>query len=233
LQFDYTYIFLWGLKIFEPVTILTNFLITGLCIFIFLGLKKYKNYISRNWSLFFLFLGISSFVGSFGHAAHHEWGMLFFNVVSFFNNALSFISIYFCYYATTATLSSNKIRPKKIYNYLVIIWFIAMLIITIILNKFLIIKIHAGLVLTYSLIAHIITYREKLSGSGRIALGIAISFLSILIHSLRISISEWFNYKDIAHVIMMISLFLMYQGIALQLNNSIKKKVTVKSVIAK
>ena len=93
------------------------------------------------------------------------------------------------------------------------------IIITLINNDFLVIKIHAGLVLTYSLIIHIITYFKKQTGSGWVAGGILVSFISIIIHSLKLSIHEWFNYKDIAHIVILISSIIMVKGILLKLKS--------------
>jgi hypothetical protein len=76
------------------------------------------------------------------------------------------------------------------------------------------IKINAGIVLIYSFIIHFIKY-NKLNerGSGFVVFGIGVSFISIITHTLKISINEWFNYKDISHVIISISLLIIYKGV--------------------
>lgn len=92
-------------------------------------------------------------------------------------------------------------------------WVLALLIFSGIQGNFLIIKIHAAIALLYSFIVHYIVYRRtEEKGSGLVVLGIFISFLPIIVHSLKFSIDEWFNYKDIAHVIMIISLVVIYKG---------------------
>jgi hypothetical protein len=74
-------------------------------------------------------------------------------------------------------------------------------------------------VLLYSFIVHLITYFRKQPGSGVIAGGILVSFLSILTHSIRLSFSEWFNYKDVSHVIMIISIIFIFVGAKLKMDN--------------
>lgn len=214
MQFDYTYIYLFGLKIFEPITILTNFLIGFVCLYCFLQIIKTKTSIAFYWSMFFLLIGISSTIGSIGHGTHHQFGISFFNVVLFLMNAVSLIAIYYCFkaaYSLTTTLKSNN----KL-NYFVIGWITILLLLSIWLNNFLLIKIHAGIVLTYSLIMHIKSHKKQELGSNWIAIGILVSFLSIVTHSVKLSLNDWFNHKDISHVIMALSLIIIYKGVNLK-----------------
>lgn len=99
---------------------------------------------------------------------------------------------------------------------MVLVWVALVLFASAITGDFLIIKIHAGIVLLYSMITHYLVYkRTNESGSSTVVLGIFISFLPILVHSLKFSFHEWFNYKDIAHVIMIFSLMVIYKGVRL------------------
>ena len=217
MNFDYTYFPFFGFKIFEPVTILTNAFITIFCFYSFFKIKKIKNSLAKDWATFFLLIGLSSSVGSIAHGAHYQLGMPFANIVIFLMNAISLIAIYFCFKATYTYLSLNKLRPKKYVNYFVIVWIIILLILTFINNNFLLIKIHAGIVLTFSIIIHFLGYLKKHLGSGWVAFGILISFASIAVHSLKLSISDWFNYKDISHLIMLTATIYMVKGVLLKL----------------
>ena len=106
-------------------------------------------------------------------------------------------------------------------------WVIAVLIASVIVGDFVIIKIHAALVLVYALITHYLIYkRTDDAGSALVVSGIAISFLPIIVHSLKLSINEWFNYKDIAHVIMIFSLIVIYKGARLNAMKLDAKNVT-------
>lgn len=167
--------------------------------------------------MFFLLIGISSTIGSIGHGSHHQFGLQFFNVVLFFMNAVSLIAIYFCFKAAYSSTTNNTSNTKL--NYFVIGWITILLLISIWLNNFLIIKIHAGIVLTYSLIAHLISHKKQNQGSGWIAVGILVSFLSIVTHSIKLSLHDWFNHKDISHIIMAISLLIIYKGVKLKVTD--------------
>jgi len=219
LNFDYTYIILFGAKIFEPVTILTNGFIGAYCIYSFLKINKYKNKLATEWAYFFLLIGVSSTVGSVAHGTHHQLGNLFLNTAVFLMNATSLLSIYFCFKAANTTLFLNKKQPNKYITYFVMLWVATLLVITFINNNFLLIKIHAGIVLTYSLIIHLLTHAKKQQGSVWIAFGILVSFISIVIHSLKLSISDWFNHKDISHVIVLVSIVFMVKGVLLKSQN--------------
>jgi hypothetical protein len=213
-NFDYTYLILFGKIIFEPVTILTNLLIAFFCFYAFSGCSRIKTKLATQWAWFFMLIGISSLLGSVAHGVHFQLGNSFLQIVIFLMNSVSLVAIYFCFKAANITLAKGK-GQNRFVDIFVITWIILLLVITFMQNNFVLIKIHAGIVLTYSLIIHFLA--NKKPGNAFIAWGIIISFLSIVVHSLHLSFSEWFNYKDIAHVIMVISLATIYRGVMLRL----------------
>ena len=175
-------------------------------------------------SWFILLVGISSCFGSIGHGVHYQLGTVFFKIILFLMHAFSLFSIYFCFRAPYTYSHLNK-TPSKLYVYLVLLWVIAVLIVSGIKGDFVIIKIHAGAVLLYSLIIHYMAYKKTLEkGSALVVTGIGISFLSIIAHSLHFSFHEWFNYKDISHIIMIFSLMVIYKGVHLNAINLVKDR---------
>ena len=213
LNFEYTYITLFGFKLFEPVTILTNTIITVYGLFAYLRTLTFDRKISRYWGMFFLLMGLSTLLASITHGVHEQLGDTFLRVSWFLSNSVSLICIYFFYRAAFTYSNVKNGNIKQMINYIVLVWILALLVITFFLNDFLLIKIHAGIVLVYSLIVHYTTFKNKHDGSGYIVTGIVISFLSIIVHSLKFSFGEWFNYKDISHVIMLASLVFLYKGV--------------------
>ena len=215
-NFDYTYITLFGFIIFEPMVILTNLLIFIFGIYSFIKLSKFRQKFSNSWGWFALLVGISSCFGSTAHAVHYQLGKSFFDTVFYISNALSLLSIYFCFKATYFYYIVDKEKVNKKIIYVVIAWVASLLIYALLKNNFAMIKINAGIILVYSLATHIKIYNTtKEKGSKLIVTGILVSFFSIIIHSFKLSISEWFNYKDIAHVIIALSLFIIYKGVRL------------------
>jgi hypothetical protein len=212
MNFDYTYIAILGFPVFEPMILLTNLVLFILSIIFFQTLASYSVKYGKQMGAFILLLGVSSLFGAIAHAIHYQLGRLFFNAVFFLMNASSLFSVYYCFRAAI-DYTGREGRNRKPYYFAVMAWIIIMLSVCLIFKDFLLIKIHAGLVLIYSLIAHLWAKRNKNEkGNGLVTLGFLLSFLPILVHSLKISVNEWFNYKDISHVIMIVSLSIIYLG---------------------
>lgn len=213
MKFDDTYLLLFGFKIFEPMVLLTNSILFVFSVIYFIRLNRMPRAYPKQMGWFMLLLGISSMFGAAGHAVHLQLGETVFAVILFLMNAFSLLAIYFCFRGsyTYAMLGGE---PSRVYIYLVMAWVAILLAVSAIQGNFLLIKIHAGIVLLYALIAHYLVYRRNHEkGSGTVVLGILISFLPIIVHSLKLSLDEWFNYKDISHVIMIISLVVIYKGV--------------------
>lgn len=223
--FHYSSISLFGFTLYEPVTILTNLFILVACLFAYKNLQAVKSQHAFQWAMFFLLIGISSVVGSFGHGIHMQLGDIFFKAVLFFMNAASFIAIYFCFKAANTHFFKSKNKHAKIIDSLIVLWLIIVLFVSLKLNNFIVVKIHAGAVLLYSIILHYIHLRKSKDGSELVVLGILISFLSIFVHSIKLNIhSDWFNYKDISHLVMMASVIVIYLG---------ANKIVSKSLLAR
>lgn len=197
------------------MVIVTNSILCLLAIYFFKQLIKYPHAYSKQMATFIVIMGISGCFGAAAHAVHYQLGEFFFRTIVYISNAMNLLSVYFCFRGTYTYFS---VYGKKSNRYIIIgvlCWIASMLIFTLIKNNFLIIKIHAAIVLIYALVVHYLGYRKKDGGSAYVVLGIGISFLSIMVHSLKFSFDKYFNYKDIAHVIMIISLIIIYKGIKL------------------
>jgi len=203
----------FGYQVFEPVTILTNLIFFGLCVRYFLFLRRYPHTYASQMGLFILTMGLGSLFGAVAHGVHYQLGAVFFNTVFFLMNGLSLASIYFCFRGPYSYHTLNRSASPLLLN-LVLGWVLVLLVISFLHGNFLLIKIHAGITLSYSLGVHYLAYRRRQErGSGLVVAGISIAFLSILVHSLRWSLHAWFNYKDMAHVVMIIALVVIQNGV--------------------
>jgi len=212
MNFDYTYITVFGFMVYEPMVLFTNLIFFLISWYGFSQLKRFDNDYAKYMRLFIFLLGLSSIFGAIGHAVHYQLGNLFFETVLFLMHALSLFAIYYCFLAPFIYVTGINQRTK---NYLLVvrIWVLVLLILSLISHNFVLIKVNAGLVLTYSLITHIRAQRTRSEGGNRLVVfGILASFLPIIIHSFKLSISTWFNYKDLAHVFMIISLIVIFIG---------------------
>jgi hypothetical protein len=210
-EFDPVYFVLFGFRIYEPMVILTNSLFFVIACVYYRKLLEQKGGYVQSMRLFIFVLGFSTLFGAMGHAIQLQLGSLFFGCILFLMNFTSVISIYFCFRGSL--LYSGNAKMERI-DLPVKIWLFLLLISCVILQKFLLIKIHAGLALLYMLVVHINAARQNRdTGSKLVVTGIFFSLLSIVVHSLRISAGECLNHKDIAHILMILSLILIGSGI--------------------
>lgn len=216
MHFDYTFIRLGDFTLWEPMVSVTNLTLFLIALYAFAVLRKFKDPYPLNMGRFMLIMGISACFGAVAHGIHHDYGVLAFDVVVYVSNALSLVSAYFCFSGAWHRQNRGKNTSNSKVLRTVAVWIMLMLLVTLLWNNFVIIKIHAGVILLYALVVHYSDWRRNRErGSAMVVTGIAVSFFSILVHSLKISLHEYFNYKDIAHVIMIISLVIIYRGIRL------------------
>ncbi len=220
MNLDNTFIYLFGFKFFEPVAVFTNLLIVFFSLFAYFKLWQNTHQVIKNWAMFFLLLGLSSALGSLCHGIQRQLGDLFLNVSWFFMNVVALVSIYFFYQAASRYNLAGKKPLSPLVRQLTLSWIFLLIILTAVFNNFLLIKINAAMALIYSMVVHYSTYKKHQAGSVYIFTGIIISFLSFIIHGFKLSIHDWFNYKDISHIIMLTSLFLMYLGVQTKINSN-------------
>ncbi len=214
MNFDYTYITLLGYKLFEPMVLLTNGIFFLLTLYYFIRLRNNPPYL-QYMRLFLFLLGVSTLFGAVDHTVHYQLGTSFFNIVLFLMNAFSLVAMYYCFLGPYTYLHPD-VKLKKSYNTFILFWIGLVLILSAWIQNFVIIKVHAGIVLLYSLVVHWRMYKQfRHEGSKWIVIGIFAAFLPILVHSLKLCPGEWFNHKDLAHVLMIASLIIIYKGVAI------------------
>jgi predicted MFS family arabinose efflux permease len=210
---DGPYISFGTLRIYEPATLLTSFVIAALCFIFYARIKKDPARKDINsWRLFFLFLGISSIIGNFVHGIHKQWGEEAFRYFNLSRNICSLLASFFCFRGTLYLAVKNE-KTLRTANTGLLIYLACVIVATIILNHFIIVIINAGIFILYTLITHIIQYRKGNPGSGWILASFGIAPLPICVHLFKISFNDYFNQKDIAHIFIWISLWLLYRGI--------------------
>jgi hypothetical protein len=212
MNFDYTFISILGYPVFEPMILLTNTFLFSISLYSYRVLIRFANAYARYMAWFIVLLGVSSIFGAIGHAVHLQLGNVFFSTVLFLMHAFSLLSIYYFFLAPLVYLKGFSETTQR---YLVAakVWIGIIILFSLFSGNFLLIKINAGVVLLYSLYMHFKAHRTRdESGNLRVVTGVLFSFVPIVIHSKEISLHEWFNYKDLSHVIMIISLIFIFSG---------------------
>jgi len=195
-----------GVRIYEPMTVLTNFILTGMCWYFFKKLKAND----RNWALFFLFLACSTFFAAIGHGYADTLD----NPVKFVARIFAILSVMFGGVASIRTLSNLRSR-----NLLTAFMFVQSLVFLgwlIAVNTFVPIKLNSvvglGVIVLGIHLYHLI--REKAARDLWIVTGILVSASAAIVNTYQIGLSPNFTYHDVGHVVMMVGLLIMYQGIS-------------------
>jgi hypothetical protein len=212
-NFDYTYFDLFGFRLFEPLVMVTNSIIFILSLIFFNRLYLLRKTYPVEMGYFMLYVGLSTMAGGVGHAVHLQLGELFFNMVLVVMNGFSLLSVYYFFRASYTLLRAGRPASLILMN-VVRIWVLASFLISIFLKDFIVIKVNAAVALIYSHSVHMIDYRrERGKGTRLVIIGILVSLLSIITHSLSIGFHEWFNHKDLSHMIMIVSLLIINRGV--------------------
>jgi len=95
----------------EPMTSITDFMLSAVAFYIFFSINKIesKKRSVINWSKFFLFLGFSTFFGGIAHAISDRQDNLIYDLVWLFMQLSSGLSVF---YAQSAAFRS-EIRNRK------------------------------------------------------------------------------------------------------------------------
>lgn len=198
----------------EPVTSITDVILAIISFTLFFRVRSncVKSEFHNAWRMFFLFMGITTAIGAITHGLADELGPKLHYDLWMLMTISPSIAVFYSIKATIQFSYAN-IYWTRIFNWLNIIVLSIFITCTLLWNNFEILKIHAGIGVMVILITHIKAMTLNHFGSGLIVSAFIISLLTIAIHSFQISLSVWFNFKDISHVMIMISLILIYTGV--------------------
>jgi hypothetical protein len=205
-----TTITIGNFAIHEPVTAFTDFIITILAFTYFRKLSS-ANEVTKNWRLFFLFISLSTLAGGFSHGLFevHE-GVQYKTIwigMQFFNG----FAVYFAQKATLVSVLKDS-KNYSAWKLSYIIQLIAYFVVLLIVQKYIITILDNAVGLIPIMILHFTAQNKKLYYNW-IGYGILVSFITAIVHGAKFSLHAYFNYNDIAHVFIMISLTVMYSGI--------------------
>ena len=208
-----TTIYISEFAIHEPVTVFTDYIISILCFYFYWQLNRsfFKDESTINWKRFFLLLSLASFFGGSSHgffAVHQGWG---YKTVWLTMQALNIFAVYRAQKATLYSALKNS-HKKYYWNLSYHIQLILFFVSVFIFHNFLVVILNSIIGLIPVMILHFVD-AKKVKESAWIAYGIVILFLTAFVNATRFSIHAYFSYLDIAHVLLMINLSLMFVGI--------------------
>lgn len=201
--------------VYEPMTAFTDYIITVMAFIFFLRLSS-DNEVIKNWRLFFLFISLSTLFGGTSHAlfkVHEGWQYKSFWLPMQFLNGFA---VYFAQRGTLLSVLKDSPR-RKAWQSSYVIQLVVYFIVLIIVQKYIVTIIDNALGLIPIMVLYL-RAKNKEEYYDYIGYGILISFITAIVHGIKFSLHPYFNYNDIAHVFIMISLSVMFIGL--------RKKVT-------
>jgi hypothetical protein len=208
-------IYLFGIMVQEPVTTLTDLLVSLVCFraFIHLRRKKAPPLYFSTYTYFMLLMGIATLYGGLiGHGFLYCFSFGW-KVPGWI---ISMLSIGFA--ERGAILHARQHLRKNIGTFFVYanaVEILFMVTITLVTLQFIFVEAHAtyGLLLVVFSLEFFVYRRTHEKGSRLLLAAIAISALSATVHLTKFSLHTWFNFLDLSHVLMALALLVFHQGL--------------------
>jgi hypothetical protein len=207
-------VFVFGVRIDEPVTSLTALMISGVCLYAFIKLSRIQVQHKTNLYLRYYFL-IMSVATANGGIIGHAFLFHFSFAWKLIGWILSMVSIMLIERAsieyTSSQIPERFSRVLKWINLLELTFFI---VITCVTLNFFFVEAHTtyGLLIVVASL-HLFVYRKtKSNGSRLFLIAVGIAAISAIIFMNKWGISKWFNHNDISHVLLTITAWFFYLG---------------------
>lgn len=203
-----------GLRIDEPITTLTDLLVSVVCFYAYYRLSKHP--VSNNsltyFRYYFLLMGLATLLGGLiGHAFLYAfsfswklpgWIVSMFSVALIERSAIDYAKPY-----VTPKIGSFFLRLN-------IIELITIMSITLYTLNFKWVEFHSG----YGLLAIVfpfhayVYFKTKNIGSKTMMIAVGIASIAALVFMNKISAHVWFNHLDISHTLMAVAAYVFYKG---------------------
>jgi hypothetical protein len=166
----------------------------------------------RPWSGFFFFTGVATFLAAAKHGFPHFLAGFPLFLTTF---ATSLAAGLGTLHAEVSTIQA-RLEPGPLRRWLRrgALGKFALFVLAITLDRsFLVVIVNAALGLGPVMVSEYLAFRRGNPGSGWVAGGLALSVLTALIYLVKLSANPWFDQNDLAHLLMMVSLLMIYWGV--------------------
>jgi hypothetical protein len=214
--------YLFGVKILEPFTVLTNLFIAVACFYAYrnLRVKGLTQFVAhRLMSLFFLLMGISTILGGvIGHAFLYETGM--YGKIPGWYVGMAAVAVF----ERATIIHSRPLMNKNIgqffswFNYAEILTFMILSLITL---RFTFVIMHAmyGLLIVVFSFELYVYNKTKDAALKHIFYATAWGLAALICHAKQLNIHYWFNYNDVSHLAMIAAILHYYKAaVGMQVN---------------
>lgn len=227
-------LYIFGLRLQEPMTTLTDVLITVVCVYAFMRLRKIesKNKSTQLVQYYFLFMGIGILIGGLlGHGFKYAFG----DEWKIFGWLTSMVGVFFMERSTIVQVE-NMFTPKwhqllLRLNFLELAVLMSLLIST---YNFKIVQLHAfiGFIFMVFPFHLFLFFKTNHAGSRYMILGIGTLVLSLLTFGYPIAPHQWFNHNDLSHVLIAAATYLLMRG-ALEFETTADNKIQSNQIFKK
>ena len=202
-----------GLCLQEPTALMSNMLISITAFVIYYRYKSNATPIEsdfhRHWKQFFLFIGLSTFFGGFGH--------VFFYYTGFYGKFPSWILAFIAAYHSSKAMISLPIISRNLYQFALVFIFLKFIIflgLALYTNNFLFVTLDSIITYLFFCMGLGIYYWQKgLESFKFTVLAVLVLIPSVFIFTLDLNPGLWFNKNDLSHVLIAITIVLFYIGI--------------------
>lgn len=201
-----------GITISEPVTMLTDFVLAGFCLYYYFRLKNIavSDPAKKYFSYYFLIMAIGTFLGGLlGHGLQPYLGM----PGKYPSWIATILTMSYLLLASVELLPNGNKNQKSKFLWLTII--LAVLFLSLALyNK------HFSYVIYHNIAAAVVMIpifiylyiKFKMKGTDWILFSFIISTSIPYFQINRIGFNKWFTYHDVCHTIMLVGLSLLFYG---------------------
>jgi hypothetical protein len=223
MTFEQPSIFIHGIRVDEPVTVVTDLMVSAICFYAYAKLSgiSISSKVHMYLKYYFLTMGIATCIGGLiGHGFLYVFQKTIDSStgVSHWKLPAWLISMFSIMLIERASIEYARpiISPKtgKFFSWLNIIEFITFVIITFSTLNFFFVQVHAayGLLVVVSSFSTFVYIKQKTRGSKIFLIAIVFAALSALVFMNKWGISIWFTHFDISHCLMAICAWIFYMG---------------------
>lgn len=217
---------IFGIRILEPVTSLTDILVAVTCIYAYWKLRKEKvpGRTAKFMEWYFLTMGVATFFGgmighAFLYAVNEYWKLL-----GWYISMASIALIERAAIQHATRLISEKLG--KAFLIINIVELITFMVLTAVTLHFRFVQIHVvyGLLIVVFSFQWFVYLKTRDQGSKIFLWAIAVLIVAGFIFNYPVVLHEWFNHRDFAHILMAIGTLIFLKG-TLRLGELPKGKV--------
>lgn len=217
-------IYFQGIRIDEPVTTLTDLVVSTICFYAFYKLNQRQENGKVYYFLkyYFLTMGLATLIGGLiGHAFYYAFSKKW-KLIGWF---ISMGSIALLERAAIE-YARPLIRPRVgvFFSWMNAVEIATFFFIVIYTLNFFFVEVHSayGLVVVVFSFMSYVFYHKRNAGSRLFLIAVVFSGFAALFYMIKWGFGPWFNHTDISHTFMAASVFCMYIGAQSILDHPIK-----------